>query len=106
MGLEEKLAHSFKELESRVIDAAMFGQKDQLRVTVSWIDLYKSRLPPTKEAAVDFAKQYFVPLYARLVEAAKVLGAQEMKHSYDNAWRMVFRKYSQEHGLAYCGGQL
>ncbi len=102
MAIDDKLEHSFKEMESKVIDAALFGRKDELRATVSWIDLYKSRLQRTKEGAVEFAERYLVPPYVRLVEAATVLESREMKHNYDNAWRLVFRKYAPD--LAYYGG--
>jgi hypothetical protein len=93
MRLEEITKQSFKELRTHVIDKALFGVRDKAIVFVSWADLAKAKLERSYNGTVEFIAKYIVPAMGVYVhEFEQVMSYKEMKHAYDNAFRVEIKK--------------
>ena len=94
MSLEQRTQQSFQELNTHVIDKAIFGASDKMIAVVSWADLARSKLQKTYKGALEFLLRYIVPdaKYVQVTEFAKIMEDEVMKHSYDNAFRVEFYK--------------
>jgi len=99
MSLEETTKQSFSELNTHVIDKALFGARDKIIAVVSWADLAKSKLQRTYKGAVEFVARYIAPEanYIVVTDFAEIMNKKAMKHPYDNAFRMEFYKPRQYH---------
>lgn len=97
MSLEETTKQSFSELNTHVIDKALFGARDKIIAVVSWADLAKSKLQRTYKGAVEFVTRYIAPEanYIVVTDFAEIMNKKAMKHPYDNAFRMEFYKPRQ-----------
>lgn len=97
MELEETTKQSFSELNTHVIDKALFGARNKMIAVVSWADLAKSELQRTYKGTMDFILRYVVPdtNYVRVTDFAKIMDKKSMKHPYDNAFRVEFYKPRQ-----------
>ena len=94
MSIESKLEHSFEELNTKVVDKALFGQEDRLIAIISWIDLYKEKLKPTYKDAIAFLSSYLLPFAYKpvVLDFMQIMPENDMKHGYDNAFRVELRK--------------
>jgi len=97
MGLEETTEQSFSELNTHVIDKALFGARNKMIAVVSWADLAKGKLQKTYRGAMDFILRYIVPEtnYVQVTDFAEIMDKKSMKHPYDNAFRVEFYKPRQ-----------
>ena len=97
MSLEETTKQSFSELNTHVIDKALFGARNKLIAVISWADLARSKLQGTYKGAIEFVTRYIVPEanYIVVTDFAEIMDKEEMKHPYDNAFRMEFYKPRQ-----------
>lgn len=94
MSIDRKLKHSFEELNTRVIDKALFGQEDRLIAIISWIDLYSSKMKATYSDAIAFLNRYLAPHmdHPIVLDFAQIMPEKDMEHNYDNAFRIELRK--------------
>lgn len=97
MNLEETTKQSFSELNTHVIDKALFGDRNKTIAVVSWADLSKSKLRRTYTGAVNFILRYIAPEanYVKVTDFAEIMDKKAMKHPYDNAFRVEFYKPRQ-----------
>mgnify|MGYP001574184188 FL=1 len=75
MGLEETTEQSFSELNTHVIDKALFGARNKMIAVVSWADLAKGKLQKTYRGAMDFILRYIVPEtnYVQVTDFAEIM---------------------------------
>ena len=100
MGIESKLGHRFEELRTNVIDKAMFGQEDRLLAIISWIDLYHANMKLTYHDAIAFMNRYLAPHldHPVVLDFAQVMPERDMRHNYDNAFRLEVKKPHGRYG--------
>ena len=94
MTINDKLTHSFEELNTHVIDKALFGQEDRILAIISWLDMYEAKLKVSYKGAIEFMNRYLFPHlnHPIVFDFIQIMPDKDMKHDYDNAFRLEVMK--------------
>ena len=93
MSIDDIAKHSNTELNTHVIDKALFGDAGKYIAVISWRDMARYGLKRGYDGIMEFLS-YLAPDLATkdITRCEPLFTPSQMKHPYDNAFRVEFRK--------------